>query len=77
MKHYDLQVTREEMKTIGQRFRRIREELGISQREMAEHIGVFATTIYRWEKGERIPKRDLYEINMMYEDLLKKHRKRG
>jgi putative zinc finger/helix-turn-helix YgiT family protein len=35
----------------GGQIRRNREELGLSQREMAEHLGVAVETISRWENG--------------------------
>lgn len=42
-------------KAIGDRLRTLRNERGLTARELADEIGVSYTTIYRWENGERIP----------------------
>jgi len=39
----------------GQRIREIRECLGLSQRELADHLGVAGSTISRWERERRRP----------------------
>jgi len=33
------------------RFKDIRRELGMSQKQLAQALGVKANTVYRWEKG--------------------------
>ena len=40
---------------IGQRISSIRKERGISTAQLAEEIGCTQQTVYRWERGERIP----------------------
>jgi transcriptional regulator with XRE-family HTH domain len=40
-------------KTIGQRIKEIREEIGISQQDLAERLGVLRPTISQMENGER------------------------
>lgn len=42
-------------KAIGKRLRTLRNERGMTARELADEIGVSFTTIYRWENGDRIP----------------------
>lgn len=57
-----LQITRDEMKEYSKKFKSMRESIGFSIEEMAEAIGVFRTTIARWETGNYVPKRDIKEI---------------
>lgn len=35
--------------------RRIREQAGLSRREMAESLGIHETTVQKWENGTRAP----------------------
>lgn len=41
--------------SIGERLKAAREKAGITQRQLAEKIGVTQKDICRWEKGERTP----------------------
>lgn len=43
----------------GERLRQVREELGWSQSEMANHLGVNRSYVNRLESGVRVPGRDL------------------
>ena len=43
------------MKEFGQEIRRLREEMGITQQEIAEQFYVTAATVSRWESGARYP----------------------
>lgn len=43
------------MKTIGQNIRRLRKNLKMSGRAVAEAIGVQKTVYYRWETDEATP----------------------
>ena len=45
-------------KSIGSRLREHRKSLGISQKEMADHLGVRTKTIVRFESGESTPGTD-------------------
>jgi putative zinc finger/helix-turn-helix YgiT family protein len=46
------QALREQLGLLsGEQIRSNRQELGLSQREMAEHLGVAVETISRWENG--------------------------
>ena len=40
---------------IGARLMQCREERGMSVQELAGELGVAVQTIYRWERGERVP----------------------
>jgi DNA-binding LytR/AlgR family response regulator len=40
---------------IGMRITRCREESGISVQALADSLGVAVQTVYRWERGERLP----------------------
>lgn len=40
---------------IGRRIRKFREERGMSKDTLAAEVSVDGSTIYRWEKGSRIP----------------------
>lgn len=42
-------------KAIGNQLRTLRNERGMTAKELADEIGVSFTTIYRWENGDRIP----------------------
>jgi len=48
-------------KTLGDRIRRAREALGLSQRKMARKLGIDPTTIERWESGKGTPSKGLLE----------------
>lgn len=41
-----------------ERLKELREDCGLSMRELANKIGVSTNTISRWERGERIPNLD-------------------
>ncbi len=43
------------MPITPQEVRAIREQLGFSQREFADRLGVALNTVSRWELGERTP----------------------
>ena len=38
------------------RMRQIRESMGMSQKEMADRVGVALITLRQWESGRRIPR---------------------
>ncbi len=44
---------------IGNRIRKFREELGISQKQLAEQIGVSNSRISNWEQGINRPDADI------------------
>jgi hypothetical protein len=44
-----------ELKTLGDRIRRRRLDLGMFQRDVAERVGVNETTILNWEKNRTQP----------------------
>ena len=45
-----------ENETLGQRIRRLRKKLGLSQEELAEKVNVHAVTVSKWETEEQTPK---------------------
>jgi transcriptional regulator with XRE-family HTH domain len=68
---YVQQLSKEEMKEYGDYFRFMRKSIGYSQKKMAEKVGVFYTTIYRWEKGNIVPNQDIYEIEERIRNVVK------
>jgi transcriptional regulator with XRE-family HTH domain len=44
-----------ELRTLGDHLRRRRLDLGLLQREVAEQLGVDATTVYNWERHRTEP----------------------
>jgi DNA-binding XRE family transcriptional regulator len=68
---YVQQLSKEEMKEYGEFFRSMRNSIGYTQKKMAEAVGVFYTTIYRWEKGNIVPNQDIYEIEQRIRDVVK------
>jgi transcriptional regulator with XRE-family HTH domain len=48
--------------SLGERLRRKREGLGLTQRGLARCLGVDATTVYRLEKGRKPKSRRVREI---------------
>lgn len=40
---------------VGEKIRKARKAAGMTQKELAESIGVYAKDVCRWEKGERQP----------------------
>lgn len=69
------QITDEEMKEYAEYFKSVRLSLGLTRPQMAEEIGVFRTTICRWERAQHIPQRDIHEIVEQYRAVVKKYKK--
>lgn len=65
------QITYEEMKEYGEFFRHVRQSIGYTIKQMAAEIGIFHTTLYRWEKGLIIPQQDIFELEQKYRALAK------
>lgn len=42
---------------IGQRIKRRRQELGLTQKDLAERVGVDPSSVVNWEKGRHFPAR--------------------
>lgn len=40
---------------MGEKLRKIREAVGLTQKELAEKLGVYQRDISRWETGKRVP----------------------
>jgi len=47
---------------IGARIRKRRQELGMNQQELAERVGVHASSVISWESGRHFPRRYLGKI---------------
>lgn len=41
--------------TVGKRIMKLREEQGITRNELADRLNVEISTVFRWEKGTRLP----------------------
>lgn len=52
----------EKLATLGDRIRRRRLELGLSQEALGERFGVGRMTVYRWESGRAVPPRRVIAI---------------
>ena len=50
------------MASLGEKLKQRRESLNITQRKVAEEVGVTITTVQNWEAGRHIPK--LYPVQM-------------
>lgn len=46
---------------MGDRIRTLREERGIRQIDLAEHLGVALTTVSGWETNNRVPRIEVLE----------------
>ena len=73
---YTQQVTREEMKEYGEFLRSMRKSIGLTQKQMAEKLGVFYTTVYRWESGRITPNGDIYEIVEKVREIVREVKKK-
>jgi transcriptional regulator with XRE-family HTH domain len=52
---------------IGENIARIRKDLGISQTELAERMGLYQKAVSRWENQERVP--DGYDLVSLAEAM--------
>jgi transcriptional regulator with XRE-family HTH domain len=71
---YMLQVSEEEMAEYSAFFKAMRKSIGFNLEQMGEALGVFRTTVSRWEKGI-IPNRDIDEIVQEYRRVVRLHKK--
>ena len=63
------------MNTLGERIKRAREKMGMTQKTLAELLDVKIPTVWRWEKGERNPNWPVLQsiaahLNVTISDLL-------
>ena len=49
------------MEKLGEKIKNARENLGMSQKALADSLGVQTQTVWRWEKGEREPSWDIIQ----------------
>lgn len=66
---YVQQITREEMIEYGEFFKNIRLSLGLNLEQMAEKVGIFRTTLSKWEKGSIIPNEDIYTVEQKFRSV--------
>ena len=45
--------------TLAQNIRAAREKAGLTVKELAQAVDVYQNTVYRWERGERVPPEEL------------------
>ena len=62
----------EEYKEFGEFLRNMRLSLDWQPKVMGEALGVHRTTLARWEKGEKLVNRDIYELELQIRDIVKK-----
>lgn len=60
---------------VGKKLKEARKKAGTSQKELAEHLGVYQKDISRWENGERNPSLDMFaklckELNASADEIL-------
>lgn len=68
---YTQQVTKEEMLEYGEFFKQMRLSIHYSLAQMGKAIGVWYTTLARWEKGTVVPNGDIYEIEQRIREVVK------
>lgn len=51
---------------VGKRLKELREEMGMSQAEIAKKMGVARTTYLKWENGENKPSRKLNQLSQLF-----------
>lgn len=75
MRKYKMQVEPEEMKEYGEFFRSMRNSIGYTLEEMARELGVFRTTLSKWEKGITIPHHNLDDLEQMVRGIVRSRMK--
>ena len=70
---YTMQISREEMTEYGEFFRSMRQSVGLNLEQMAEKLdlGIFRTSISKWEKGISVPQMDIDDIVQRYRNVVK------
>jgi transcriptional regulator with XRE-family HTH domain len=67
------QITYEQMREHGQQFRSMRESIGLTLGQMADEVGIFRTTLSKWEKGLIIPQADMKYIIRKFNSVAAKY----
>jgi len=52
----------ENLKEIGERIKKVRKELGLTQEDMAKKLGMSRNSIIRYENGEAVPSRKFLKL---------------
>lgn len=71
MRKYTLQLDTDTMKEYGEFFKRMRLSIGYTLAEMSAEIGVFRTTLSKWEKGVTIPHQDIDDLEQRVRGIVK------
>lgn len=71
MRKNTLQLDPDTMQEYGQFFRFMRKSIGYTLDQMAKELGVFRTTLARWEKGICIPHQDIDDIEQRIRGIVK------
>ncbi|WP_448599223.1 helix-turn-helix transcriptional regulator [Thermoleptolyngbya sp.] len=58
------------MESLGEKLKRCREAVGVTQRQVAGVLDVTVTTVQNWESGRHIPRLTLHQTKALC-DLLK------
>lgn len=67
------QITYEQMKKYGESFRSMRESIELTLAEMSDEVGIFRTTLSKWEKGLIIPQADIKYISRKFRSVVEKY----
>lgn len=71
----EMQISREDMKEYGDFFRFMRKSVNMSLEEMANELGVFRTTLSKWEKAQVIPNVDIDDLEQRIRGIVKSKKK--
>ncbi|MCY7865949.1 helix-turn-helix transcriptional regulator [Bacillus spizizenii] len=61
----------ERYKEFGEFMKHMRKSVGWSAAEMGERLGVFRTTITRWEKGQNLSAQDIFVLELKIRHMVK------
>lgn len=75
MRKYKMQIEPEEMQEYGEFFRSMRKSIGYTLAEMAQELGVFRTTLSKWEKGITIPNHNIDDLEQQIRGIVKTRKK--
>lgn len=67
-------MTQQELKQFGEFVRDMRDLSGLSLKDFADDLGVFRTTLSRWERGLHVPKKydELMELKQRIIEITKR-----
>lgn len=72
------QITKEEMKIYGEKFKQMRESVNLNLEEMSKELGfVSRFTLSRWEKGLTVPQLNIHEIEEDIEYIVRHYKNKA